>query len=174
MLWLWLHPVSHSGQSGHSSFRPGAPQPWRVLLCTSVTSSCRHSEGSRGPLEESRAVGRCVQDVPLGILAGRGLAYPHPLYFCGCARRWPYSPPSQQPAFQAVAPSALLSLALSFLIHTRSRHTPSRSHNRTVSAMRFIPHQHQHWLYVWIPLAGSFMWFGAFIIYSTCTLSACP
>ncbi|KAI0671428.1 Frag1/DRAM/Sfk1 family-domain-containing protein [Trametes maxima] len=25
--------------------------------------------------------------------------------------------------------------------------------------MRFIPHQHQHWLYVWIPLFGSFMWF---------------
>ncbi|KAI0649435.1 Frag1/DRAM/Sfk1 family-domain-containing protein [Trametes meyenii] len=25
--------------------------------------------------------------------------------------------------------------------------------------MRFIPHQHQHWLYVWIPLFGAFMWF---------------
>ncbi|KAI0714304.1 Frag1/DRAM/Sfk1 family-domain-containing protein [Cerioporus squamosus] len=25
--------------------------------------------------------------------------------------------------------------------------------------MRILPHQHQHWFYVWIPLFGSFMWF---------------
>ncbi|KAI0368675.1 hypothetical protein BV20DRAFT_969066 [Pilatotrama ljubarskyi] len=25
--------------------------------------------------------------------------------------------------------------------------------------MLFLPHQHEHWLYVWIPLFGAFMWF---------------
>ncbi|RPD59993.1 hypothetical protein L226DRAFT_463244 [Lentinus tigrinus ALCF2SS1-7] len=25
--------------------------------------------------------------------------------------------------------------------------------------MWFLPHQHHHWFYVWIPLVGSFMWF---------------
>lgn len=26
--------------------------------------------------------------------------------------------------------------------------------------MFFLPHAHHHWLYVWIPLFGAFMWFG--------------
>ena len=49
------------------------------------------------------------------------------------------------------------------LNHSTALHFHARSYDlhEQSQIMRFIPHQHQHWLYVWIPLVGSFMWFGA-------------